>query len=489
MSALRSFDQTQAPGTGQTVEVPRSFQPEMDRALLDGNPRTFEFPASAASFSQGILSQIIVPNSSQRYILGGTAYLNFDVTITTNVTSPSASWAAYFSGGPTKSAASLIDRLSISVAGTTLVDINQYYIWHNMILSHASSQDYIQAAQVLENAFSAIKTGSAGVTNDTETITISLPLAVGLLNTTKAFPLWAFAGPMVINIQWASNVRALGVAPSLSGRTAGTGAATIGTGSVTYTGANLSLRCQCVDVDPEYIAEQRRQMAAGKMLTFMYDQAMGMQMGAGAASINFGVNTSSLLAVLGAQVMNFDTGVVATAPAEGNGSTYGNSWGYSFNELNSLRVYRDGTQLTSFPLCVSQRDDAFPVLQQALGILFSTSNASIVQRVSSTATLGSSGANCALDQQGLAAPVRFNLKPVWGLGSVRGGSVYQPAACIWGISTRKCSDDGIANQGVYCQQLQVTVDGGQSTAGTHFLFYIFSSALAIDASGNCMVKR
>lgn len=487
MSALRSYDQTQVPGTGQTVEVPRSFQPEMDRALLDGNPRTFEFPASAANFSQGILSQIIVPNSSQRYILGGSCYLNFDIATSVTISTPSASWMSYFTGGPTKSAAALIDRLTISVAGTTLVDVNQYYIWHNMILAHASSQDYIQAAQVLENAFTAIKTGTA--TTDTESITISLPLAVGLLNTTKAFPLWALGGPMVINIYWSSAARALGVCPTQAGSRTGTGAQTLASGSVTYTGSNLSLRCQCVDVDPEYIMEQRRQMAGGKMLTFMYDQAMGMQMGAGAASINFGVNTSSLLAVLGAQLMTADTGQLATAPAEGSGATFANGWGYSFNELNSLRVYRDGTQLTSFPLCVGGRDDAFPVLQQALGILFSTSNASIVQRCRPDAVLGSSSANCALDQQSSQAPQRFNLKPVWGLGFVRGGGVFQPAACIWGVSARKCSDDGIANQGVYCQQLQLTVDGGQSTSGTHYIFYVFSSALAIDAAGNCIVKR
>ena len=486
MSALRSYDQTQVPGTGQTVEVPRSFQPEMDRALLDGNPRSFEFPASAANFSPGILSQIIVPNSSQRYILGGSSFLNFDVSTTVAITTPSDSWISYFTGGPTKSAAALIDRLTISVAGTTLVDINQYAIWHNIILSHASSQDYIQAAQVLENAFTAIKTGTA--VSDTESITISLPLAVGLLNTTKAFPLWAFAGPMVINIYWAAAARALGVAPTLATRAAGSGAATLATGTVSYTGSNLSLRCQCVDVDPEYIMEQRRQMAGGKMLTFMYDQAMGMQMGAGAASINFGINTSSLLAVFGTQLMTGDTGQLATAPAEGTGSTFTNGWGYSFNELNSLRVYRDGTQLTSFPLCVGSRDDAFPILQQALGVLFSTSNASIVQRCRPGAVLGSSGANCALDQQS-AVPQRFNLKPVWGLGTVRAGGVFQPAACIWGIATRKCSDDGIANQGVYCQQLQITVDGGQSTSGTHYIFYVFSSALAIDAGGNCIVKR
>jgi hypothetical protein len=154
-------------------------------------------------------------------------------------------------------------------------------------------------------------------------------------------------------------------------------------------------------------------------------------------------------------------------------------------------VFRDGTQLTSFPLMAGARDDAFPVLTQALGVLFSTSNASICRKVDGSSTFcPSSAANNSLEpSRVLTGARRFNIAPAWGLGLYRGGSVFSPAGFVWGIPAKKCSDDSISNQGVFCQQLQLIVDRGLAQAGTHYLFYVFSSALAIDASGNCVVKR
>jgi len=479
------MDQTQPPGSGATVAVPKSYQPEMDQLLLDGSPRTLEFPASAGAFGPGILSQILVPPTANRYILGGSCYLNFDLTTTVTVTNPTDFFMTYFTGGPTKSAAALIDRLQISAAGTTLVDMQNYAIWHNIMLAHASSQDYQQSAQVMENAFHSIDTAGLSVGSRTTTLTISLPLAVGLLNTVKAFPLWAFNGPLVINIYWSAFARAIGVTGVNTSGTAVTPAAFTGT----YSGASLSLRCLCVDVDPEYILEQRRQMAGGKMLMFQYDQAMGLQTNAGSASINFGINTSSLLAVLGAQLMTSATAQIADAGSAGPGTGFTGSWGYGMNEANSIRVYRDGTQMTSFPLCQNQRDDAFPVLQQSLGVLFSTSNATLCRYVKPGANLAVNGDNYRLDTQSNGVTQKFNIAPIWSLGTSRNGSIFQPTACVWGVPARKCSDDNISNQGVYCQQLQLTVDSGQSQSGTHYIFYVFSSAVAIDAGGNCIVKR
>jgi hypothetical protein len=493
MSALRSFDITQAPGSGATVQVPQSFQPELDRTLLDGSPRVLEFPASAGAFTPNILSQILVPPTANRYILGGTSYLQFRVKVSASVvrTGDLAAQMIYFTGGPTKSAASLIDRLTISAAGTTLVDINNYAIWHNIILAHAANQDYLLTSQIQENAFMAVSNVAAGTGAGTAapeaTLDISLPLAVGLLNTTKAFPLWAFNGPLVINIYWASFERAVGIAPCVLSATDASSTSP-SSFSGTFAGESLALRCSCVDVDPEYIMEQRRQMSGGKMLMYSFDQAMGLQTNAGSTSINFGINCSSLLAVFGAQLMAADAKPIATSPAEGAGSSFEGSWGYSANEANNIRVYRDGTQMTSFPLFLQQRDEAFPILQQALGILFSTTNNTICQKVRSGSNLSGDKGNFRLNSN-VTSVTKFNHLPIWSLGASRGGSVYQPAAVVWGMSARKCNDDSISNQGIYCQQLQFTMDAGQSQSGTHYLFYVFSSAVAIDGGGNCVVKR
>ena len=494
MSALRTIDVTQPPGGGETVQVPKSYMPEMDRALLDGSPRLMDFPASAGQFAPSTLSQILIPPTANRYILGGSSYLNFRLTLAQAIGFTPASGytiTSYFSGGPTKSAAALIDRITITGAGTTLADINNYYIWHNIILAHASNQDYQQAAKVMENAFTAIDSHT-GTAAQSTSLQISLPLAVGLFNTVKAFPLWAFNGPLVINIYWSSYARSIGVCPQIQSSTDQaahtiTSLTPTGTG---WTGDQLSFRCMTVDVDPEYIASQRAQLQAGRLLVYQYDQVGGMQTNAGSASINFGINCSSLLGVLGCQLMSNDTTQIATSPAEGPGSTYAGSWGFSANEVDSIRVFRDGTQMTSFPICAAQRDDAFPVLQQTLGILFSTSNSTLCRKLyPANANVPAAPGNFKVDPNCSFPPRSFNLSPLWGMGAVRGGSVFAPAAFVWGAPSRKCSDDNISNQGVYCQQLQLIVDNGQSNSGTHYLFYLFSSALAIDASGNCVVKR
>jgi len=465
-----------------------SYTPSLDKVLLDGSPRLLDFPASAGAFAPSMLSQILIPSAGSRYILGGSAYLNFDVALSATVTSVGTPpILAYFSGGPTKSAAALIDRITISAGGTTLADIGNYYVWHNMILLHASSQDYQQSSQILENSFQSIAYAGAP-TSVTGSVTISLPLAVGIFNTTKAFPLWAFNAPLVINIYWNSFAKSIGYAP-IQQSALSTAVSALNGITGNWTGSGLSLRCACVDVDPEYIIQQKKQMAAGKLLVFQYDQASGMQTNAGPSSINFGVNCSSLLGVFGTQQINSECAQLASGGAEGLGYTVSaGSWGFSANYADSIRVFRDGTQLSSFPLCVSTRDDAYPALQQALGVLFSTSNATLCRKIAPDSYTAMSGANYRLDSS-ITQCKKFNLPPAWSSGTYQGGSVFQPCGFVWGLSARKCSDDNVSNQGVYCQQLQVTVDNGGTTAGTHYIYYVYSSALAIDVAGNCVVKR
>lgn len=506
MSALRSIDVTQPPGSGATVQVPKSYMPEMDRALLDASPRILDFPASSGSFVPNSLSQILIPPSANRYILGGTAYLNFDITaIATGLNVPfNQAVVSYFTGGPTKSCAALIDRVTITAAGTTIADISNYYIWHNMVLLHAANEDYKSTSEIMENAFSSIDFYSPSATGNqtSPAINLALPLAVGVFNTTKAFPLWAFNGPLVINIYWASAARSIGSVGVHTGASYGQDTAGLSNGgytSLSWSGSALSFRCLCTDVDPEYIMEQKKQMMGGKLLVYQYDQAMGMQTSAGSASINFGINCSSLLGVLGAQLMNADATQNAPTAVESLGGTEGStaqpnsgSWGFSANDTDSIRVFRDGTQMTSFPLMQNRRDDAFPILASTLGILFSTSNGTITEKFDYNRQVPACGANEKADMNVSTLGTRkFNLPPLWGLRTTRGGTVFAPAGVVWGVPSRKCSDDNISNQGIYCQQLQLVVDRSTNgnVAGTHYLFYIFSSALAIDASGNCVVKR
>lgn len=539
MSAITSADRIGNGGTGASIEVPTSFQPDQDTVLINAESRLYDFPAATTTFTPSSTSQILIPQHRSRYILGGTTYLNFRVAVTGAVTVPQAtsstlrfSPALFFGGGPTKSAAALIDRITVTAPnGQVLADIPNYAQWHNILLTHAASEDYIRTASITENAFGAA-TYSATTNNDaaqvvgtftstSSTLDIQLPLAIGLFSESKAFPLWALNGPLIIIIQWASVARSLGVVglgcnttngPAFATATAGTSPAMTITTGLSYAGQQLTIRQRCVDVDIDYINQQRMLMMQGKVLTFNYRQAQNLLVQLSGTqnqiSFNFGINVSSLLAVFGVNLMDQDcvgsagTPVIASSLQQQLGSNALNvgSWGYSGNQMSDIRVFRDGTQLSTFNLLANGQDDFFTPLQEAMGILFSTGNSSIARRIVNSGKDNSSGNQFlpnAIDNLRLAPgaahaslpPSTFPIPPAWQMDNYLGGSVYAPAAITWGYSTRMCNDANVANRGSQCSQLQVTATPGTTNPGYMYMYYVYSCAVSFDGTGNCVVRR
>lgn len=540
MSAITSADRIGSGGSGASIEVPTSFQPDQDTVLINAESRLYDFPAATATFGPSSTSQILIPQHRSRYVLGGTTYLNFRVAVTGVVTcaGPAAannlrfSPAIFFGGGPTKSAAALIDRITVTAPnGQVLADIPNYAQWHNILLTHAASEDYIRTASITENAFGTVTSNQSNndtanavgtFTTATSKVDIQLPLAIGLFSESKAFPLWALNGPLIIIIQWASVARSLGVvglgvnttnANAYLQVTNGTNPAiTVSSAGLSYAGEQLTIRQRCVDVDIDYINQQRMLMMQGKVLTFNYRQTqnlvtqlVGLQ---NQISFNFGLNVSSLLAVFGINVMDNDcvgasgAPVIASSLSGQLGSVSANvgSWGYSGNEMSNLRVFRDGTQLSTFNLLTDGQDDFFTPLQEAMGILFSTSNSSITRRIVNS---GKDNSNTnqilpnAIDNLRLApgathasvVATSFPIPPAWQMSNYRGGSVYAPAAITWGYSTRMCNDANVANRGSQCSQLQVTATPGTTGTGYMYMYYVYSCAVSFDGTGNCVVRR
>lgn len=562
MSALRSFQQLN-PGTvpGGVVQVPRSYQPDVDRALMEANAREFEFPASSGTFQETQTSQIMIPQAMNRYILGGSLYLQFSLDVTgTKTAAEGQNSLIYFTGGPTKSAAALIDRITISSSGgAILADIQNYANWHNLVLAHSSNVGYKHDASILEYAYTGVGMFMKADATVTHKVDISLPISIGLFNQVKAFPLWACNGPLVINIVWAPNVNCLGmcdiqegtfiqatelenvvstsastfsitpltglftpkiVVPSQTVQDqTSTSSAPTSTFSLKYSGNSLVVRCMCSDVDSEYVAEQRAQMAQGKLLTYHYEDVRSMQTNSGGASINFGINCSSLISVFGLQQMASDRQVIGAVPAA---TSYGQdctgSWGWSQNLVQNIRVFRDGTQLSTFPLLQSGKDDAFAPLQSALGILFSTSNSTQCMRYDGKRMAPGKSDNARNARQtndsitqGTPAvttymnlSTSFDLPPAWactkaGFSAATdkhygGGSIFAPHAFCWGLSARKCNDADISNPGSAVSQLQVTVDGNvgsgtSNSASVHYIYYVYHASASFDISGNVAVRR
>lgn len=530
MSAVRGFEVPNSQASGSSIEVPRSFQPDNDTVLISSDSKYLEFPASNPSFDPSGTSQIIIPQASARYILGGSAYLYFTASLTAQATLAAEKAAGsgrpgimtYFTGGPTKSAAALIDRITVTAPnGQVLADITNYAQYHNLILLHAANDNYIKTASISEAAFTPVSVSNqaCNVYNGaTKTITmtgvkatISLPLALGIFNEVKAFPLWALNGPLIILIQWASSARSVGVGLALSRDTcvsAGTNtenangitdAPAVTSLSASWTGTTLSFRARCVDVDIDYINQQKMQMAQGKVLTFNYKQVQNLVTTSGAASINFGINCSSLLAVYGVNLTSDAVKQKAESNFVASAATNG-SWGFDSNGMKNIRVYRDGQPLCTFPLLKDGVDDAFIPLQEAMGQLFSTTGGSMAKRLTyngETDDTGSSfySATMYSHMQGngfttVTKQLNFTSPPFWAYTPyMYSGSVYCPNSYAWGISARSCNDTEVTNKGSRCSQLQVTVDSGTTTSGVHYLYYLYSCSVSFDAAGNVIVRR
>lgn len=534
MSALRGFEVANSMSEGTGIEVPRSFQPDADTVLIASTARYIEYPASARSFGSNSTSQIIIPQHQSRYLLGGTTFLNFRVTVSATATfarevaagAGRYNAASYFTGGPTKSAAALVDRITVAAAnGQVLADIPNYAQWHNLVLLHMANENYRSTASISENAFTCIANGttlcSTFATNTNTTleasgsVDIQLPLALGLFNEVKAFPLWALNGPLIITIQWASAERSIGITemiyvPDLSigidksnhiywGNQSGPA---MSVPVVSYSGSDLSLRVKCVDVDIDYINQQRQQMMQGKFLTFNYKQVQNLVMTAGGASLSFGVNCSSLLSVFGVTQLNTQQSVISPS-VKGIGSLQSGTWGFTSNNMQNIRVFSDGMQLTTFPLLQDGKDDAFVPLQEAVGTLFSTTTGTMCRKYCG-AGMGTTGSGIAIEvptahdnyrlcqgyflQSGGAT--HFPIPPVWQYDQGYGpGSIYAPNGYAWGVSARMCNDTEIANKGTRCSQLQITIDSAASNSGSHYLYYLYSCSVSFDGAGNVIVRR
>lgn len=527
MSAIRSADQGHGGGTGANIEIPSSFTPDADTLLISADSRAYEFPAASSTFSPMGTSQIVIPQHKSRYILGGSSFLNFKLRVTATIqmsayqpsVTPLYNAALFFGGGPTKSACGLIDRVTITAAnGQVLADISNYAQWHNLILCHGANEDYSRNASISENAFTPLSVNinpnvGVGIINMPFDITtdIQIPLAVGLLNEVKAFPLWALNGPLIVLIQWNTvqkSINACLVAQSNQYET-GLSANTPSTFSIyssNYSGSNLSLRARCVDVDIDYINQQRLLMAQGRVLTFNYRQTQNLvsKLGPlGDVSFNFGLNVSSLLSVFGINILDkFCSQQTASSVQLGLGDSAANygSWGYSANLQKNIRIFRDGTQLSAFALNNGGADDAFLPLMEAMGVTFSTSNASIAKRVTAGGALNfpemqyvpNAWDNNRVAQgayHGYRPSTVFSLPVAWQYGNYEGGSVYSPAAYAWGQSTRVCNDANIANRGSQCSQLQINIESGSTRTGYLFVFYTYSCSVSFDGTGNVIVRR
>lgn len=562
MSVFTSYMRENSPASGQSVEVPKSYEPDTQSEPIFSayKPQLKSFPASAPAFSPGGTSRILIPPQSAAYMLGGTSYLSFSVNVqafaslsgtgTIDAVGNNTTFS-YFTGGPSKSAAALIERITLTASnGQVLSDISNYVGWHNYLLIHAANENYRSTSSVQENAFTSIA-ASTGLQTSTQfstsvacngEVNIQIPLALGFFNQKKAFPLWVMSGPLTLSIVWSTAANSIGMSTNvnvryLSANVSQTNHIWYGNNTyggqitfpnVNWSGSQLAFNTSVVEVRPEYINAQRRQMAKGKLLTYSYSTALGnsypsTQTTSGIftnidpQTVNIGLSCSSLLAVFGYYQASASRGI---AYYNIGAFRINNSWGWTLGgSTSNIELYIDGVPLLNFRMLSSSgvfpdqalypvKDDTYLPLMDAVGTLFSSTSGSMCKKIFNICKTGGTEANIESpnmhDQYRVsnnffmqdAGTTSFSLPPLWTVRPLyHSGSIYAPNAVAWGLSTRTCNDEGVKNNGTKCSQLQVRFGGTakQNSAtqqgGAHYLFTMFSCTASFDAYGNVFVRR
>lgn len=411
--------------------VPIEIQSNTLNRPIPSSVSTVAINSGSGDQTSGGFSTIMIPTGmSTGAIKPSSAYLRFD-------------FAAVISGTgthsfklPAGSAASCIRQITVSIGGQTLEQINQYGVYHNQLLLHATNRNYLEGdAAIQEGAGLVAVTRASGTA-----YTFCVPLALGLFNSSRAVPLYLMNGsPIQVQVDWAL--------PSECVRASGTETIT------STTVSNVQFVYDSVSLDDSFKQAVKMRMADAQnpaLYQLEYDTVLANRTAnAQNINLNLGVNSSSVKSLLYSVVNDgadantarkFTYGLTATGAAE----SY---------------LYLDGRQVNN--IRIDKPEVAFVETQKSLGLAFSPE-----------LSYGASAVNTA---------VEFPTSR----------TTYITDYFLGGINTTRFNSQGNAMVGSPCTQMQIVRTANQAVvAGSNLYYFIVHSVIiAIDAMGNVTLVR
>lgn len=208
-------------------------------------------------------------------------YLRFDAHVTTSAVGSTVAFK-----GPNALATACINTYTTylnSVQVDQIANADQVY---EQIISHGSSQSFIERdASILMNAGVQTATAAGEVSLGTQVV----PL-LGLLGSQQCIPAFLCSGTLQISIQWNSLLRAFYV----------TGAATVTAMRI----SNVQLVYDRINPEDSFVAAMKSEMAMGQkyVLGYMNLENSAYPVASTSASIQYGLNVSSLKGVVASQI-------------------------------------------------------------------------------------------------------------------------------------------------------------------------------------------
>jgi hypothetical protein len=437
----------------QMDAVPSSFKSNLAPRPINSVLQTVVVPSTSGTAAIGGTSTIQVPLGNSAYIAN--PYLRFRVNYVVGAT---AVVGACFKSS-SQSAMALISSYQTSINSTLIDNIINFPQVADCVLSHSCSREWLNsdgnmlmATQSLIPAAAARSALQAnlGLANDgamdanaTRSETYCIPL-LGLLASQQAFPAWAINGVLQININWVSNIlNAL----------AGTAGVTVA--NLVPTFSDISLVYDRIAVEGDFIAKMKQDMASsGAKFTYSFTnyQTTSAQSVNGSATVNTGLNVSSLRGVVMESVLTAD---YTTADGALNAVT-----GYSRPMgLSNFQVTLDGRLVNSTILDATTNPAVvFQELQKTFSRCFDSS-------VTDNTSRG--------EFRGITAD---------SVAATNGAKSFAV-----GVSCNRVAE-GLAFQGSPVSVVGLNYSQAATTA-TNYVIYISDYSLLIGADGQCDIVR
>jgi len=475
------------------MNIPASLVPQRMELPMSGCESAIRVIPAANGASQNPSGIMLfgIPGGAG-YMKARSAYIKFRVTVTATNGD-----FVYFK----KSAASLINRVTLYGNGSTLLETtNQYDAYHRFLLEQTTTQNYYSIdAGIMEWNNQVL--GGQAVAATSVVVDCQIPIALSTLNNEKSFPLFLCNSSQGLLLQVDLNPvsRALYAATS-------TGAA--GTAPSNYVISQPYIVYEHLSVNTLYETAIRQKLRDG----FVYNMNLPncclgstYTSAAGSSTYNLGVGINSVDAVVLVQQVSANLNNGTRDNPFIQNSTFSGATSSASAQLTCV-LFADGSQVIQ---ANGDETMSYAESSRALGNLWDVNicNAcpniqfSAVTTVPTAAiTTGTLGVVSRVNQLGYRLPMsdaesvtQDRVDPTYTTGggvnaAVRLTDGYQGGYYFKAWNLRKFNESDIAFAGRKVQNLSVLKQNAQ-VASQDFLFILHSQSLKIDASGQMAVSR
>lgn len=415
-------------------DIPSTWMPDSRPRLANvASRRIVSIASQSGTVNAGQPILVALPyGMGAGFLCSGSAYVKFTISVTQTV---GYSWAFKQSG----SGSSIFQRVSAILSGQQAEVVHNYGALFNSLLLHATNEVYLSGdAKIHDNVFPT-------AFNNTQTLTVSIPIGLGCLNAKQHLPLFLLNGA-----QLQFDLNAIGQA-----LTQGLAANAISN----YEISAFSVNFEQLVCEPQYEQSVKAMLAQGRIYQMPIDTWYNTRVKQdGTVTHNIGLNSSSVRAIM------WGTQAEQSLTTAGHLSNGGQT---------SCYVYADGQLIHNSNL--SEVSQQFCEMNRCLNVMFDTGRTSSYPSVLTAAQAVTGDITLANAVTLTAAQLR---------------ALYQSAGYLGGLSLQRESLDNQAFSFVGTPVSQAVFQWqGTTTTGEMFIFVALQQVLTIDAVGSCNLIR